>query len=190
MSRPNETVARPWQGMGLAVIAVLAGNALLIASAKTQVPFWPVPMTMQPLVAVLIGLAMGSRLGALTVGAYLLEGALGLPVFAGTPERGIGLAYLAGPTGGYLVGFLAAAWLAGLWVDRGRASTLAGRAAAMLCGFFVIYALGFAWLATIIGPARAVTVGILPFLLGDAVKLALGLALTEGVIRVRRNLMK
>eukprot|EP01037_Dinobryon_pediforme_P033305 gene33305-biopygen19550 len=84
-------------------IALMAvGTVLLWASAKVQIPFWPVPATLQTMVVVLIGAFYGSRLGAATLAAYLAEGALGLPVFAGTPEKGIGLLYMVGPTGGYL----------------------------------------------------------------------------------------
>src|ERR687893_287399 len=91
--------------VGMAM-AVVFGVCLLTLSAKVQVPFWPVPMTMQTLVVFMLGMAYGARLGAATVFAYLLVGAAGLPVFAGTPERGIGLTYMMGPTGGFLIGFL------------------------------------------------------------------------------------
>ena len=100
------TATRQASRIGLAMASVIAANALLILSAKIQVPFWPVPMTMQTLVVVALGLGMGLRLGTAAMLLYLVEGAIGLPVFAGTPERGIGLAYMAGPTGGYLAGFL------------------------------------------------------------------------------------
>src|SRR5690606_14969027 len=92
---------------------VVLGTLLLTASAKIQVPFWPVPMTMQTFVVLFLGAALGPRLGALTVLLYLAQGALGLPVFAGTPEKGIGLAYMLGPTGGYLIGFVPAAYVVG-----------------------------------------------------------------------------
>lgn len=166
--------------------AALLGSALLIASAKAQIPFWPVPMTVQTLVVVLLGVVMGPRLGLATVVLYLLEGAAGLPVFAGTPERGIGLVYMAGPTGGYLAGFAAAAWLAGIAADRGWTKTHLMRALTIAAGFAVIYALGAAWLSTLIGFPAALKAGILPFLLGDAIKLALGVALIEAIARARR----
>jgi biotin transporter BioY len=109
----NSTTARR---VGL-VAAVVGGVCLLTLSAKLQVPFYPVPMTMQTLVVLMIGMAYGRMLGTATVVAYLLAGAAGLPVFAGTPERGIGLAYMTGPTGGYLLGFLIASWLMGMLAD-------------------------------------------------------------------------
>src|SRR5690349_15200312 len=109
-------------------VLALAGSLLLTASAKAQVPMWPVPMTMQSFVVLVIGMAYGARLAGATVALYLLEGALGLPVFAGTPEKGIGLAYMAGPTGGYLAGFAVAAvamgWLAERGWDRGLALSI------------------------------------------------------------------
>ncbi|MFZ1681864.1 MAG: biotin transporter BioY, partial [Rhizobiaceae bacterium] len=102
-------------------VLVVAGSLALWASAKFQVPFYPVPMTLQTLVLFLIAATYGPRLAVATVGLYLVEGAVGLPVFAGAPEKGIGLAYMAGPTGGYLAGYLAAAGLVSLAVARGWA---------------------------------------------------------------------
>ena len=166
--------------------AALLGSALLIASAKAQIPFWPVPMTLQTLVVVLLGVVMGPRLGVATVALYLLEGAAGLPVFAGTPERGIGLVYMAGPTGGYLAGFVAAAWLAGAAAERGWTKAWTLRALTIAAGFAVIYALGAAWLSTLIGVSAALKAGIVPFLLGDAIKLALGVVLIEAIAKTRR----
>ena len=107
-------------------LLALAGTGLLWASAKVQVPFYPVPMTFQTAVVLLIGIAYGARLGAATMLLYLAEGAIGLPVFAGTPARGIGLAYMMGPTGGYLVSYVLAAALVG-WVAAPDPGT-AGRA--------------------------------------------------------------
>src|SRR3954466_15025888 len=98
---------------------VVLGTALLWASAKTQLPMWPVPMTMQSFVVLVLGMAYGPRLAVATISAYLFEGAFGLPVFAGTPEKGIGLAYMAGPTGGYLLGFVLGALVVG-WLAQPR----------------------------------------------------------------------
>lgn len=171
-----------------AALAVLLGNALLLVSAKTQIPFWPVPMTLQTLVSVLLGFVMGSRLGALTVALYLLEGAAGAPVFAGTPERGIGLAYMAGPTGGYLAGFLAAAWLSGFLMERGWANAPITRALAVGAAFSIIYALGGAWLSTFVGLYGALKAGIVPFLLGDMIKLVLAVAILQAIAVTRERL--
>lgn len=101
----DDRTRRMLRNAGIAI----AGSLLLTVSAKTQIAFYPVPMTMQTLVIMVLGMALGPRLGAATVMLYLGQGALGLPVFAGTPEKGLGLAYMAGPTGGYLAGFVAGA---------------------------------------------------------------------------------
>ena len=166
----NSTTARR---VGL-VAAVVGGVCLLTLSAKLQVPFYPVPMTMQTLVVLMIGMAYGRVLGTATVVAYLLAGAAGLPVFAGTPERGIGLAYMMGPTGGYLVGFLVSAWLMGALAERGWSNSFLLSATAMIIGHAVILAAGVAWLAALLGPEKAIAVGLVPFLATTAVKCALG----------------
>ena len=166
----NSTTARR---VGL-VAAVVGGVCLLTLSAKLQVPFYPVPMTMQTLVVLMIGMAYGRVLGTATVVAYLLAGAAGLPVFAGTPERGIGLAYMMGSTGGYLVGFLVSAWLMGALAERGWSNSFLLSATAMIIGHAVILAAGVAWLAALLGPEKAIAVGLVPFLATTAVKCALG----------------
>ncbi|MBX9592066.1 MAG: biotin transporter BioY [Hyphomonadaceae bacterium] len=154
--------------------AVLLGVCLLTVSAKVQVPFWPVPMTMQTLVVLMLGMAYGSRLGAGTVLAYLLVGAAGFPVFAGTPERGIGLAYMMGPTGGFLMGFLLAVWVVGALAERGWDRSLLRCTAAMLVGTVSIFVLGLAALMPAMGFSRAIEVGLIPFLASSALKIALG----------------
>jgi biotin transport system substrate-specific component len=160
-----------------AVVLAILGAVLLTVSAKVQIPFYPVPMTLQPLVVVLIGAVYGSRLGAATVLLYLAEGAAGLPVFAGTPEKGIGIAYMAGPTGGYLAGFVLAAFLVGRLAERGWDRAAATAFAAMLAGIVAIYLPGVAWLATLIGTDKALAFGLYPFIWGDLLKIALGTAL-------------
>ena len=168
-----------------ATLLALLGTALLIASAKVKVPFYPVPMTLQTGVAVLIGVAYGLRLGVATVLLYLAQGALGLPVFADTPERGIGLAYMAGPTGGYLLGFALAAAIAGYAAERCRGwPGLALGVAAALAAVFVP---GLAWLATFVGPAKALELGLLPFVWGELLKGALAVALGAGALAVARR---
>ena len=154
----------------------LAATGLLTLSAKIQVPMI-VPMTLQTLVVLVVGAAFGARLGALTLGLYLLEGALGLPVFAGTPEKGLGLAYMMGPTGGYLLGFVAAAFVTGLLAERGLARGVLGTLAAMAIGHAVIFLFGFAWLAALFGAAKAYAIGVAPFFAATAIKTALGAAL-------------
>lgn len=165
-------------GLRFAVLAVL-GSLALVASAKLQVPFYPVPMTMQSLVVVLLGMACGWRLGAATVAVYLLEGLLGLPVFAGTPEKGIGIAYMMGPTGGYLFGFVLAAALTGWLAERGWSRSLWWSALALSLGHAVLFLAGMAWLAVYVGWTKAVALGLAPFLVGSLVKTALGATLVR-----------
>ncbi len=158
------------------LLLAMAGTMLLTLSAKIQVPFWPVPMTMQTAVVVIIGMAYGWRLGGATVALYLAQGAMGLPVFAGTPEKGIGLAYMMGPTGGYLAGFLAAAVVVGWLAEHGWDRSFVRALAASLLGTAVIFGLGVPWLAVLIGPAKAIAFGLTPFLAGAALKIALSAA--------------
>ena len=155
---------------------VVLGSLLLTASAKIQVPFWPVPMTLQTGVVLLLAMVMGPRLALATVALYMAQGAMGLPVFAGTPVKGIGLAYIMGPTGGYMLGwFLAAAfvgWAAARW-RHGLALF-----AICLVGVALNYAPGIAWLTTFTGSfEQSLAVGALPFILGDVVKSALAVSL-------------
>jgi biotin transport system substrate-specific component len=156
-----------------AVTLAMAGTLLLTLSAKIQIPFWPVPMTMQTFVVLVLGMAYGWKLGGATMLLYLAEGAIGLPVFAGTPERGIGLAYMAGPTGGYLAGFVAGAVLCGALAERGWDRSWWRTAIAMTAGHLLILFLGFAWLATLAGAAKAYAVGVAPFYAATVAKTAL-----------------
>ena len=158
-----------------AIVLIAAGSVLMTVSAKLTVPFWPVPLSMQTFAALLIGAAYGWRLGGITVLAYLAQGAMGVPVFAGA---GAGLPYLLGPTGGYLLGFIVAAMAVGWLAERGWDRRVLTTLAAMVIGNLVIYALGVGWLTTIVGSVeRAFALGLLPFLLGDALKIALATAL-------------
>ena len=152
---------------------VIAGSILLALSAHIKVPFYPVPVTMQTMIILMIGVTYGSRLGALTILAYLAEGAMGLPVFAG----GAGLAYMAGPTGGYLLGFLVAAFVTGSLAERGWGKTWQTTAAAMVIGNLVIYAFGVTYLATIVGSFdKALQFGLVPFIYGDILKIVIATA--------------
>ena len=137
-------------------------------------PFWPVPMTMQSLVVLLIGVASGSRLAAATVLAYLLEGLAGLPVFAGETA---GPGYMAGPTGGYLLGFLISAACIGWLAERGWDRSLGRAAAAMTLGHVLVFVPGVLWLAVLLGWTKAVAFGLTPFVAATVIKTALGVAL-------------
>jgi biotin transport system substrate-specific component len=164
------------------VLLAVAGSLALWVSAKVQIPFFPVPLTLQTLVVLLIGMAYGWKLGAATVGLYLLQGAMGLPVFAGTPEKGIGLAYMMGPTGGFLLGFVLAAALVGYLAQRGWDRNIATTALAMLLGNAIIYVPGLLWLGSVVGWDKPVLQwGMTPFLLGDLAKLIVAALLMPSI---------
>jgi biotin transport system substrate-specific component len=156
-----------------AALAVM-GTLALAVSAKVQVPFYPVPMTLQTLVVLILGAAFGARLAGATVALYLLEGLVGLPVFAGVIA---GPAYMAGPTGGYLVGFLVAAVAIGFFAERGWDRSGARLLALMIVGHALMFAFGFAWLAGLIGPEKAWIGGVEPFFAATIVKTLLAWAL-------------
>ncbi len=175
------TLTRP-AALGRGLALALGGAALITLGAKIQIPFWPVPMTLHTLVVFFLAATLGPRLGFAAMAAYLAAGALGLPVFSGTPERGIGLAYMAGPTGGYLAGYLLGAALTG-WLAQGRG--LIGRFLAMLAGLTVVYAFGLAWLASFVPESSLLAAGFTPFILGDLVKLALASGLITAIARLK-----
>ena len=152
---------------------IVAAVALLTVSAKVQIPLWPVPFTMQTYVVLVIGMGYGARLGVLAVASYIVLGALGLPLFAGTPEKGVGLPYMLGPTGGYLVGFLIAAWICGWLAERSWDRRFSTCLLAMTLGHAVIFICGVSWLATIFGVERAIALGLTPFIFATALKTVL-----------------
>ena len=153
---------------------VVFGSLLLAVSAQFKIPLYPVPVTGQTLVVLLIGMTYGPRLGGITMAAYLFEGALGLPVFAGGAA---GAAVLMGPTSGYLFGFLLAGVSMGYLAERGMGRTVVSTISAMVIGNFVIYLCGALWLANFIGFGQAIAAGVLPFLYGDALKLVVAAGL-------------
>lgn len=160
------------------VILAITGSILLTISAKISVPFYPVPMTMQTLVVLALGMALGSRLGVATVLLYMAEGAIGLPVFSGTPEKGLGLAYMMGTTGGYLLGFVVAVWATGFLAERGWGRGFVSTALAMVIGNAIIYTFGLLWLGSLLGWDKPIIEwGMTPFLLGDTTKIALAVIL-------------
>ena len=152
--------------------ALIAGGSLLVALAAqvtVRLPFSPVPVTGQTLAVLLVGALLGSRRGAASMLAYLVEGLIGLPVYAGGAS---GLAYAMGPTGGYLVGFVAAAFVTGWLAERGWDRRAGTTALAMLAGNAAIYAFGLPWLAIYVGQQAAV-LGLVPYVVGDIAKLVL-----------------
>lgn len=163
-----------------AVLAVL-GTLLLTLSAKTRVVLGPVDMSLQTLAVFVIAAAFGKRLGLATLLLYMAEGAAGLPVFQATPEKGIGLAYMMGPTGGYLAGFVVAAVIVGWAADRGYDRSILRFGGAVLLAEAAIIGLGFAWLATMIGADKAWQFGVAPFVLPDLIKVALAMLVVPAV---------
>lgn len=162
------------------VLLAVAGSLLMVAAAKVKVPFWPVPMTLQTLVVLALGATYGARLGAATILLYVGYGLAGLPVFTNTPPVAAGPLYLLGPTGGFLAGFVVAAAIAG-WAAQRGASTLR-LVAGLVLADVALFAFGFLWLAfgaqlasgvTGVGFAKAFAFGVQPFLLGEALKVAL-----------------
>ncbi len=159
------------------LILIGSGTVLLALSAKISIPFYPVPMTLQTLAVLLLAATFGFRMGLATVVLYLIEGALGLPVFAGTPARGIGIPYLLGPTGGYLMGFLLAVAFVGYASDKGWTRKISRIGLIMMSAHLFIYIPGLLWLAQFTGTGRVLELGLFPFLPGDLLKLALAVCL-------------
>ena len=153
------------------LLLIVVGSLFVAALAQVRIPlpFTPVPLTGQTFAVLLVGAALGAKRGAASLGLYLLMGITGLPVFAGGAS---GLAYLTGPTGGYLVGFVVAAALVGLLATRGLDRRIPSALLAFLAGEVVIYLFGVAWLSVYLGVQRAIAAGLLLFLVGDAIKLA------------------
>ena len=151
------------------ILLVLFGTLLLTVSSKIQVPFWPVPMTMQTFVVLIIAMAYGWKLSFLTLVAYLIEGALGLPVFA----KGGGLLYLTGPTAGYLYGMALAAAVIGYFADLGYGKSIIKCILPLLIGTIIIFICGIGYLSSIIGFEKAIAAGLLPFIPSELFKIAL-----------------
>ena len=168
------------------ILLTLIGSLLLTISAKVKIPFYPVPMTMQTFVVLFLGITLGSKIGLLTVSLYLFEGIYGLPVFAGTPEKGIGLIYFTGPTMGYLIGFLLAVYFAGLFkYEKGLLSNFIK----LVFSVSFIYFIGIIWLGILIGWEKPLfKLGAQPFLLAELFKILLLLVLTPVLLKIKRLL--
>jgi len=164
------------------ITLIIFGTLLLTISAKIKVPFYPVPMTMQTFVVVLIGITLGWKLGLITIFVYLFEGAIGLPVFAGTPEKGIGINYMMGPTGGYLVGFIISVFIAG-FVNLNKNIFI--KFLLISLSIFAIYITGVPWLAYLAGWEIAYVWGIKNFLLAEAFKIIILALSTEKLLKIR-----
>jgi biotin transport system substrate-specific component len=166
------------------ILVAVLGTLLLTISAKIKIPFYPVPMTMQTFVVLFLGITLGPKIGLLTVSLYLFEGIFGLPVFAGTPEKGIGIVYFTGPTMGYLIGFLIAVYFAGLLkYEKGPINTFLK----LIFSVSFIYILGLIWLGTLIGWDKPIfKLGVKPFLLAELFKMLLLLFLIPTLLKAKK----
>ena len=166
------------------LVVVIIGSIALTISAKIKIPFYPVPMTMQTFVVLLLGVSLGWKLGLFTVTLYLVEGIAGLPVFAGTPEKGMGIVYFTGPTMGYLIGFLAAVYLTGFFTFD---NNFFKNFAKLLFSVSFIYLLGLIWLGSLIGWDKPVfKLGAQPFLLAELFKISLLALLIPKILKFRK----
>ena len=165
-------------------LIIILGSLALTISAKIKIPFYPVPMTMQTFVVMLLGLAFGYKIGLATVSLYLLEGIAGLPVFSNSPEKGVGLVYFTGPTMGYLIGFLSATLIAGTINSNHNILKIIFK---LLLSVSTIYILGVLWLGTLIGWDKPILeFGVYPFLLAEIFKLALLVIISKKIINLRK----
>jgi biotin transport system substrate-specific component len=188
-ARPFVSLALPENRAARLVTQIMlafAGTALLTLSAKTKVVLGPVDMSLQTLAVMLIAATFGMRLGVATVLLYLLEGAMGWPVFQSTPEKGIGIAYMMGTTGGFLAGFVAMAAIVGWAADRGWDRSFFRFLGVLLVAEAVMMAMGFAWLAYLIGADKAWTFGVVPFIVPDLIKVGLVAAIMPAAWALRR----
>ncbi len=168
------------------ILISILGTLLLTISAKVKIPFYPVPMTMQTFVVLFLGITLGSKVGLLTISLYLFEGIFGLPVFAGTPEKGIGFVYFTGPTMGYLIGFLFASYFAGWFsYDKGLINTFFK----LIFSVSIIYIFGLIWLGTLIGWDKPIfQFGAQPFLLAELFKILLLMFLVPILLKAKKLL--
>ncbi|MAC44724.1 MAG: BioY family transporter [Pelagibacteraceae bacterium] len=162
----------------------LIGSIALAISSKVKIPFYPVPMTMQTLVVIMIGVAFGWKLGLATVSLYLFEGIIGLPVFSGAPEKGVGLIYFTGPTMGYLIGFLVAVFFAG---NFNYNKNLFTNFLKLTFAISFIYLLGMVWLGSLIGWDKPIfKLGAQPFLLAELFKILIATFAINQIIKIKK----
>jgi len=165
------------------LLIIILGSIALTISAKAKIPFYPVPMTMQTFVVLFLGLTFGYKIGISTVGLYLLEGIVGLPVFSNSPERGIGIAYFTGPTMGYLIGFFSATYLASYVKLKDNFIKIFIK---LTIAVSTIYLLGVLWLGTLIGWDKPIySLGVAPFLLAEVFKIVLLTLIVKKIVKLR-----
>jgi len=166
------------------LLIILLGSIVLAISSKVKIPFYPVPMTMQTFIVLLIGMGFGYKIGLATIGLYLIEGIAGLPVFSNSPERGVGLVYFTGPTMGYLIGFFSACFLASLIKTDDNYFIIFIK---LILSVSTIYILGVLWLGTLIGWDKPIIqLGVVPFLLAEIFKIALLTILAKKIFKLRK----
>ena len=166
------------------LLIILLGSIVLAISSKVKIPFYPVPMTMQTFVVLLIGMSFGYKIGLATIGLYLIEGIAGLPVFSNSPERGVGLVYFTGPTMGYLIGFFSACFLASLIKTDDNYFIIFIK---LILSVSTIYILGVLWLGTLIGWDKPIIqLGVVPFLLAEFFKIYLLTILAKKNFKLRK----
>ncbi len=166
------------------VFLALIGSIILAISSKIKIPFYPVPMTMQTLVVLIIGIGFGWKLGLATISLYLFEGIIGLPVFSGSPEKGIGLIYFTGPTMGYLLGFLVAVYISGQFIYD---NNLVKNFFKLLLATSFIYILGMAWLGSLIGWEKPIfQLGAQPFLLAELLKILIATFAINQIKKIKK----
>jgi len=166
------------------LIIVILSSIILTISAKIKIPFYPVPMTMQTFVVLLLGISFGYRIAIASVGLYLLEGILGLPVFSNSPEKGIGIVYFTGPTMGYLIGFLIASFFSGYLNFRTNIFLIFLK---LIFSVSFIYIFGIIWLGTLIGWDKPIIqLGVTPFLLAELFKILLLTFLAKKILSFRK----
>ena len=165
------------------LLAIILGSIALTISAKIKIPFYPVPMTMQTFVVLFLGISLGSKIALASVGLYLLEGIIGLPVFSNSPEKGVGLIYFMGPTMGYLIGFLTASLLASKINNKDGFILVLIK---LLIATSTIYIFGLLWLGTLIGWDKPIfELGAKPFLLAEIFKVMLIALIAKKIIKIR-----
>ena len=167
-------------------LLTIVGSILITISAKIKIPFYPVPMTMQTFIIILFGSFFGWKKASLIVLTYLMEGLFGFPVFAGTPEKGLGLSYMVGPTGGYLLGFLFTAFLSGYFNLR---TNFILRFFYLAVSVVPIYLLGYLWLGYLVGWSKPIfEIGVQPFILAEFCKILLLALIIPKIFSLKKNL--
>ena len=166
------------------LVVVILGSIALTISAKIKIPFYPIPMTMQTFVVLFLGISLGHKMAVATIGLYLIEGIMGLPVFSNSPEKGVGIVYFTGPTMGYLIGFITAGYLASKIDIKDNFFVILFK---LIIATSTIYILGIIWLGTLIGWDKPIlTLGVKPFLLAEIFKIIILTLITKQIIKIKK----